>query len=109
MLKRLIKFFLLSLIILASLFALFVVSVNYGIFGHLYTKEEIKGFENETASLVFSKDGKLLGKYFHKNRTNITFDQLPTQLVNALVATEDARYFEHEGVDSRSLDRKSII
>lgn len=112
MLKRLIKFFLLSLIILASLFALFVVSVNYGIFGHLYTKEEIKGFENETASLVFSKDGKLLGKYFHKNRTNITFDQLPTQLVNALVATEDARYFEHEGVDSRSLVRvlfKTII
>lgn len=105
MLKRLLKLFALTFLILASLLGLFVAAVNYGVFGHLYSKEEIKGFENETASLVFSKDGKLLGKYFHQNRTNITYDQLPEQLVNALVATEDARYFEHDGVDSRSLIR----
>ncbi|MGB0805333.1 MAG: transglycosylase domain-containing protein, partial [Salibacteraceae bacterium] len=45
------------------------------------------------------------GKFFVENRTNINYSQLPNDLIHALVATEDARYFEHEGVDSRSLVR----
>ena len=112
MLKRLFKFLLLSLFIVIAVITLLIVAVNYNVFGHIYTVEEIRAFENETASLVYSKDDKLIGKFFSKNRTNINYDQLPENLVNALVATEDARYFEHEGVDSRSLLRvlfKTII
>lgn len=105
MLKRLIKFLFLSFLLLCALVALLIVAVNYNLFGHIYTVEEIKAFENETASLVYSKDDKLIGKFFSQNRTNIRYEQLPASLVNALVATEDARYFEHEGVDSRSLIR----
>ena len=105
MLRKLFKFLLISFFLGASAVTLLIVAVNYGVFGHLYSADEIKRFENETASLVYSKDGKLLGKYFTKNRTNIPFEQLPESLINALVATEDARYFEHTGVDSRSLLR----
>ena len=105
MLKKLFKFLFISFLLCAIGLALLITSVNYGVFGHLYTADEIKSFENETASLVYSVDGKLLGKFFTKNRTNIHFDQLPESLINALVATEDARYFEHDGVDSRSLLR----
>ncbi|MDH3322889.1 MAG: penicillin-binding protein, partial [Flavobacteriaceae bacterium] len=65
----------------------------------------MKAFKNENASLVVSDNGTLIGKFFAENRTNIAFDQLPEFLINALVATEDVRYFEHEGVDSRSLFR----
>ena len=108
MLKKILKFFLKTLAVLLLLIFLFVVAVNYGVFGHLYSKQEISEFKNETASLVFSNDGKLLGKIFDENRTNISFEQLPDYLVNALVATEDARYFEHEGIDSRSLIRVLI-
>lgn len=84
---------------------LFVASVNYGVFGHLYTKKELHSFKNETSTRVFSADNELIGKFYAVNRTNVKFDQIPTHVVNALVATEDARYFEHEGVDSRSLLR----
>ncbi|NLR90904.1 transglycosylase domain-containing protein [Flammeovirga agarivorans] len=83
-----------------------------GFFGTSYSDEELLAYENEVASLVYSDEGKLIGKFFAENRTNVSYQELPTALVHALVATEDARYFEHEGVDSRSVLRvlvKSIL
>ena len=87
------------------LMGLFFAAVYYNIFGHLYNKTELKGFKNEVASIVTSDDGTLIGKYFDENRTNVEFKDLPSHLVNALIATEDVRYYEHGGVDSRSLFR----
>ncbi|MCF6296698.1 MAG: transglycosylase domain-containing protein [Flavobacteriaceae bacterium] len=94
------------------LFGLFFVAVYYDAFGHLYSEEELKEFKNETASLVLSDNKTIIGKFFSENRTNIEYKELPLHLINALVATEDARYFEHKGIDSRSLFRvffKTII
>lgn len=94
------------------LLTLFIGSVYLGLFGHIYTRKELKDFRNHSASLVLSDNGSIIGRFFFENRTNVKLDQLPEGLVEALVATEDARYFEHEGVDSRSLLRvliKSII
>ena len=105
MLKKIIKFLVKLLLIGVLLFGIFFAGIYYNVFGHLYSKKELKLFKNETASLVWSDDGEIIGKYFAKNRTNIKYEQLPKQLINALIATEDARYFEHEGVDSRSLLR----
>jgi penicillin-binding protein 1A len=79
--------------------------VYYGAFGHLHTTEELQEFQNQTATLVLSEEGQLIGKFYSENRTNIKYEQLPKHLINALIATEDARYFKHEGVDSRSLLR----
>jgi len=105
MLKKSIKFIILTLVLLAVAFGIFIATVFYGGFGHLHTSEELQEFKNQTATLVLSEEGQLIGKFYAENRTNIKFEQLPEHLVNALVATEDARYFEHEGVDSRSLMR----
>ena len=105
MIKKIIRFIIFFLLIGLFSFSLFVIAVNYEVFGHLYTKKELKEFKNQTATLVYSSDHVLLGKYFSKNRTNVKFNQIPTHVVNALVATEDVRFFEHEGVDSRSLIR----
>ena len=91
---------------------LFFAGVYLGVFGHLYNKEELREFKNETASLVFAEEGELLGKYFVENRTNVEFEQIPEDLINALLATEDVRFYEHKGIDARSLMRvlvKSII
>ncbi len=111
--KKKLLFFIIKLVGLASLlFGLFIGFIYLGVFGHVFTEKELKEFKNETASLVLSDNGKLIGKFFADNRTNVSFDLLPQNLIHALVATEDARYFEHEGVDSRSLLRvlvKSII
>jgi len=105
MLKKVLKFITITLLLLALAFGIFIASVYYGLFGHLHTVEELQEFQNQTATLVLSEEGQLIGKFFAENRTNIKYEQLPKHLVNALVATEDARYFEHEGVDSRSLLR----
>ena len=93
-----------SLISLALLF-LFIVSVYIGVFGRLEHKKELLSFKNETASTVLSSEGDLIGKFFTENRTNITYGQIPGHLVNALIATEDARFFEHGAIDSKSLFR----
>ena len=108
MLKKTLKFLLKLSLLAIVILGLFFAGVYYGVFGHLYTEKELKEFKNETASLVLSDNGDLIGKFFAENRTNIQFNQLPTYLVDALVATEDARYFEHEGIDSRSLFRVLI-
>ena len=105
MFKKIITFFLRFLLFTAVIILLFVTAVNYDVFGHINTKEELKNFNNETASLVLSDNNTILGKYFNENRTNTKYDQLPDHLVNALVATEDSRYFEHSGIDTRSLFR----
>ncbi len=110
--KKLIVFFVKLSLLALLLFGIFLGCIYLGVFGHVFTEKELKEFKNETASLVVSDQGKLIGKFFADNRTNVVYKQLPSDLVNALVATEDARYFEHEGVDSRSLLRvlvKSIV
>lgn len=83
----------------------FISSVQAGIFGRLPGKKELSSFRNATASVVLSHEGETIGRFFSENRITIPFDQMPPHLINALVATEDARFYEHSGVDSRSLIR----
>ena len=74
----------------------------------LESKEEILNYKNAAASVVLADDGKLIGKIFTENRTNITYDQVPDHLVHALIATEDARFYKHRGIDTKSLFRVFI-
>ncbi|HLN55807.1 MAG TPA: transglycosylase domain-containing protein [Bacteroidales bacterium] len=83
----------------------FVTAVYYGAFGHLQTREELLNYKNATASIVLSRDGELLGKYFSENRTNVSYAELPPHLINALIATEDIRFFRHKGYDVKSFFR----
>lgn len=105
MLKKIAKYLFITFLISSILIGLFIASVYYGVFGSVYTTEDLKAFKNETATLVLSEEGKIIGKFYAENRTNTTYDKIPKHVINALVATEDARYFEHKGVDSRSLLR----
>jgi penicillin-binding protein 1A len=94
-------------IILAALFltAIAFVVACTGLSGNLKTKQELLNFENANASLLLSEDGELLGKFLFENRTNISFDQIPKPLINALIATEDVRFYEHKGNDAKSFFR----
>ena len=78
------------------------------------TLPEITELENpktDLASVVLSSDYVQLGKYYHENRTNVHFNNLPKSLIDALVATEDERYFDHSGIDLIALGRvfKGVI
>lgn len=87
---------------------LLVSLIYWGAFDPLPTYAELKAIQNNTASEVYSEDGVLLGRYYVENRVNADFDEIPVHLVNALVATEDARFFEHSGIDARALARVAI-
>lgn len=103
--KRVLFFCLKAFAIGGLVLVAFIASVNFGFFGHLYSQEEILEFKNETASLILSKDGKTLGKIFAENRTNVSYPEMPQHLIDALIATEDVRFFEHKGIDPWSLMR----
>lgn len=112
LLKRILKYigWLLSLIIF--LVGLLFMLVYFGAFGRLPDKNDLTSIINEEASLVFSADNVLIGKFFAQNRTNIVWNEVPEHLVNALIAIEDRRFFSHKGYDAKSYLRvflKSIL
>jgi len=76
-----------------------------GVFGELPSVEELQNPKNNLATEVYSSDMKVLGKYYSENRVNIKFEDLDKDLVEALVATEDARFYEHSGIDIKALLR----
>jgi len=82
---------------------------SWGAFGELPDFERLENPQTNLASQIISSDGELLGKYYlDDNRTDVAFEELPTHLVDALVATEDVRYFEHSGIDARGTLRAFI-
>ena len=84
---------------------LLIFLISAGTFGDLPKVDELLNPKNNLATIVYSGDMKTLGKYYSENRVNVSFNQLDKDLVNALVATEDARFFEHSGVDIKALGR----
>ncbi|GGD94042.1 penicillin-binding protein 1A [Planktosalinus lacus] len=77
----------------------------FGLWGPVPTKKQLSEINQSEASQVLASGGELLGKYFLFDRQSIPFDELPKHLVDALVATEDARFYEHNGIDGQSLFR----
>jgi penicillin-binding protein 1A len=80
-------------------------------FSDLPSLEELENPRSNLASEIISSDQMVIGKYYIENRTNVSFDRLSPNVINALVATEDARFYKHSGVDVRALLRsiKGVI
>jgi penicillin-binding protein 1A len=98
--------------VVATLLTVFIFLVWAGAFGPLPTQKELKDIQNPLASEVYSADSVLLGRYFIQERSDLKSEEIPKSLKEALVATEDVRFYEHKGVDYRSLGRvivKSIL
>ena len=83
----------------------FVFLIWIGAFGQLPTETQLVDIQNNVASEVYSADGKVLGKYYRENRINIAYEDISPYLIDALIATEDSRFFEHKGIDLRSWGR----
>ncbi|MFV0365838.1 MAG: transglycosylase domain-containing protein [Mangrovibacterium sp.] len=90
---------------------LFFSLIAKGKLGYMPSFEELENPRNLVASQVISRDGVVLGRYFRENRIVADYDDLPQSLIDALVATEDARYYDHSGIDLRGLFRvvKGIV
>lgn len=103
--KRLLRFIFFSLLIAGSIFGLFLMSIYYGAWGKLPDYHTLKNIQNAEASEVYSENGRMMGRIYAENRTNIDFSAIPINVINALVATEDSRFYSHEGIDEISLVR----
>ena len=86
-----------GLLFVSSLFLL----ASMEVFGELPTFEDLENPEINFATEIISIDGKTLGKYYNENRTPVQLEDLPQNLIDALVSTEDERFFEHSGIDFR--------
>ena len=82
------------------------VSVNFlNLFGRMPDLKTLENPKSELASEVYSADGALMGKYFRENRTPAEYKDLPQNLIDALIATEDVRFENHSGVDLKAMGR----
>jgi len=79
--------------------------VYVGTFGQLPDSNALIKIKEPAASEVYSKDNKLLGRYYTENRSNVTFKEISSNMINALIATEDNRFYEHRGIDEWALVR----
>ena len=93
--------------ILAGIFIFLL--AGWGAFGKMPTFEELENPETNLATEIFSSDGETLGKYYSENRTPIKYEDLPEHLVQALVATEDERFYQHAGIDAKGTVRAAVF
>jgi penicillin-binding protein 1A len=73
------------------------------LFGYSPSYEDIKMPTQRVGSELYTADGKLIARYFKENRTPVDFKEIAPSVINALVATEDVRFYQHMGIDFRSL------
>jgi penicillin-binding protein 1A len=87
---------------------LFFLFASWGLFGSMPSFEDLENPDSNLATEIISADGVILGKYFEKNRSQLKYSDLPKNLVDALVATEDVRFYEHSGIDGRGTLRAAF-
>jgi penicillin-binding protein 1A len=88
-----------------ALLLLLILFANWGVFGKMPSIEQLENPSASLASEVIAEDGTLMGKYYLEDRTNVEFKDINKNVVNALVATEDERFYEHSGIDAYGLAR----
>jgi len=103
--RKLIRYTIRIASVCLALFVLFIISIYAGAWGKIPSGKELVALGYKRASEVYSADSVLIGKYYIYDRQPIAYEDFPKHLVNALVATEDARFYEHSGVDYQSLFR----
>lgn len=87
-----------------------VYSISRGWWGELPPISDLQNPINKYASRVYTSDGQVIGtwSYASENRVMMSYDSLPENLIKALVATEDVRFYEHSGIDMKALARAII-
>ena len=85
-----------------------IISINRGLFGPLPDKYQLKHIEHPVAAEIYTADTVMMGKYFSQNRMDLDPDEVKQEVIDALIATEDIRFYNHSGIDVKSLFRVAI-
>jgi penicillin-binding protein 1A len=94
-----------------AFFLLLIILINFGVFGKMPSIAELENPSLIEASEVLAADGTLMGKYYKErgNRRIVQYNEISKHVIDALVATEDKRFFEHSGIDGRGLARAMLF
>lgn len=87
---------------------LFFILASWGVFGSMPSFEDLENPDSNLATEIIATDGVTIGKFYNENRTPIKYSDLPKHLVDALIATEDERFYEHSGIDGRGTMRAAL-
>eukprot|EP01031_Cornospumella_fuschlensis_P010315 gene10315-12646_t len=79
--------------------AILIFSIGLGLFGRLPDLRMLENPKSYQASEVISSDDIVLGTYYVQNRSNVRYDEISPNVINALIATEDIRFYSHSGID----------
>ncbi|MGF7231312.1 penicillin-binding protein 1A [Arachidicoccus sp.] len=85
--------------------SIILLMANYGLLGEMPSIEQLQNPNASEASQIYADDGSLMGKVYLQDRINVSFDQISPHVIEALIATEDERFYQHNGIDPRSLAR----
>src|SRR5688572_29792992 len=91
---------------------LLFIMVWSGLTGRLPDQDELRVVQNPVSTEIYSADSVLLGRYFIQERSDVRYEDIPDHVLKAVQATEDVRFFDHDGIDTRSLFRvlvKSLL
>ncbi|MGF1724564.1 penicillin-binding protein 1A [Photobacterium nomapromontoriensis] len=105
--------FIKRLLIFALICTILGVTTIFGFY--LYVKPELpdvatlQNVELQTPMQVFSADGKLISQFGEKRRIPLSLDEIPQQMINAIIATEDSRYYDHPGIDPIGIARAAFV
>ncbi len=103
-----IKYLWRAFFICIGLFVVIVVGANFGLLGKMPSLEELENPSASLASEVIASDGTMMGKFYLEDRTNVEYKDISPNIVKALIAAEDERFYDHSGIDGRSLARAVI-
>ncbi|HXS35602.1 MAG TPA: transglycosylase domain-containing protein [Flavipsychrobacter sp.] len=80
-------------------FTLLILLINFGLLGYMPSMNELENPSSALSSEVYSSDGTVIGRYYVQDRSNSKYEDISPNVINALLATEDARFYEHSGID----------
>ncbi len=103
--KRSVRILWITFFVVLGLGILVIVAADLGLLGKMPSIEELQNPSASLASQVYADDGTLMGKYYLQDRVNVKYSDISKYVVEALVATEDERFYDHDGIDPRSLAR----
>ncbi|MBC7850108.1 MAG: penicillin-binding protein, partial [Chitinophagaceae bacterium] len=91
-------------------FVLLLILINFGVFGKMPSLAQLENPAITLASEVYGDDGTPLGKYYKErgNRSNVSYKDISKHVIDALIATEDERFYDHSGIDAKSLARAIV-
>ena len=94
---------------LVGLVFLIILMADFGLLGEMPSIAELENPTAKQSTQVYAQDGTLMGKYYLEDRVNVEYKDISKYVVNALVATEDERFYDHSGIDGRSLMRAFVF